>query len=486
MTATRSQAKKNPAGDFDPESVPDPEERSGRKAAAEKSLEKIAPHSIEAEINLLGAILYDNDALDDVGLVLKPRDFYSANNEKIYRLILEHYERSQTVDPVILIDALKKRGWLETVGGEAYVATLAAEVFSSHHAAEYARIVREKSVRRYTANVGRALAARALDDGTESAEELLDLAVSGLIEVQGNVRPNSSSPVSEAVASVIEELASEEAPPGVMSGFTDIDEFTNGFRPGEVTILAARPSVGKTTLALNIAKHAAESGAPVLFFSLEMTREQLVHHLLACQAKVDADVMMKKRLNDNDWSRIQIAAGEIGYLPIEIAYAPGLKPGEALAVARKWAREKKVERGRGLVVLDYLQLMEADDSRKFQNRETEVAGASRALKNLAGMIGVPLLMLAQINRDIERRGGGIPRLSDLRESGAIEQDADAVMFLHNLESRQEKKDEENPNAGLRQDARVQVTIAKQRNGRTGAAHLWFRKHYLEFRNAVEL
>jgi replicative DNA helicase len=437
------------------------------------ALSDALPHSEEAERSLLGAVLIDNQQFERAQEILRPTSFYSPRHRAIYRALEELVEAGTALDLVTLRAELERAGQLEEVGGPAYLAALLAGVPRSANVEHYARIVREKDVlreliRRSQGILSSALAARG------PLDELLDDAERSILQVAEERLGAGFIPLSvtaEKSLKAIEELTQrQELITGVSTGFPELDEMTAGLQPGDLVILAARPAMGKTSLALNFASHAAlNHGKVVGIFSLEMSHQQLFFRLLCSEGQVDAHRLRTGRVGKEEWQRIIKVFGRLSGAPVFLDDTPGIGVMEMRAKARRLRRE----RGLDLLIVDYLQLMRGRD--RYENRQQEISDISRSLKELAKELALPLVALSQLSRAPEQRGGDRrPQLSDLRESGAIEQDADVVMFLF----REEVYKRDDPE--LR--GKAELILGKQRNGPTGTVHLNFIRDYTRFVN----
>lgn len=424
---------------------------------------RMPPQNLEAEQSVIGSMLLDRDCIPAVVEILKNDDFYRADHREIYEAILELFDRGEPVDLVTVSDRLKSRGSFGTVGGLEYLSNLAATVPTSANVKHYARIVEEKSILRKLIKASSEL----VNIGYEASDEvsvILDRAERSIFNILQNRSMQGFLPVKEILVETfnrLEELYNQKGfITGVPSGFADLDHKTAGFQKSDLILLAARPSVGKTSFALNIAQYAAiYKKVPVAIFSLEMSKEQLVNRMLCSEAMVDSQKMRTGRLEDEDWKKLARATGPLSEAPIYIDDTAGTTVMEIRAKCRRLRLEKNL----GLVVIDYLQLMQG--SGKSENRQQEISEMSRSLKILAKEIGVPIITLSQLSRAPEQRTDHRPILSDLRESGAIEQDADLVLFLYREDLYKEDSEKKNI---------VEVIIAKHRNGATGTVELrWF-------------
>ncbi|MBW6486799.1 MAG: replicative DNA helicase [Syntrophobacterales bacterium] len=437
------------------------------------SLHKIPPQNLEAEQSILGGILLDNQALNAVLEVLTQSDFYSDAHRKIFTSILELNNRNEPADLITLSNIMKDQKKLDQVGGVSYLASLVDNVGSAANIAYYAKIVKEKSILRNMIGAATEILNNSYDVGGD-VDQILDQAEHAIFEISENkIRP-SFSPIREIMKDsfqTIEKLyANKELITGVATGFDKLDDITSGLQKSDLIIIAGRPSMGKTAFALNIAQYAAqETGVPVAIFSLEMAKEQLVMRMLAAEARVDSQRLRKGFLGETDWPKLTDAAGRLSDAPIYIDDTPAITVIEMKAKARRL----KAEAGLGLIVLDYLQLMRGSAYR--DSREQEISEISRSLKALAKELSVPVIALSQLNRKVEDRTNRRPMMADLRESGAIEQDADVIAFIYRDEVY--NKSEDNQEKGI-----AEIIIGKQRNGPTGVVKLAFQEKYTRFEN----
>ncbi len=441
--------------------------------SSDPSLQKLPPHSIEAEESILSAILLDNSTLLDVLEVLSPDHFYRTAHQKIFAAISELFSKSEPVDLVTLTNMLRDRNQLEEIGGAAYLARVVDTVPSAINVQHYARIVRDKSALRRLIAKANEITQHCYGDGGD-LDQVLDFAESAVFEISEDKHQAAFHPISKIIESNIDALEERQGNKalvtGVPTGFTQLDHKTSGFQGSDLIILAARPSMGKTALALNIARNAAvESSVPVAVFSLEMSKESLSERLLCAEARVDSGRLRGGFLNPEDWGRITEAASALSEAPIYIDDSPDIS---ATSIRTK-SRRLKMDKELGLIIIDYLQLMKGRPG--TERRDLEISEISRALKLLAKELNVPVVALSQLNRKLEERSDKRPQLSDLRESGALEQDADVVAFIYRDEVY--NKDENNPNRGT-----AELIIAKQRNGPTGVVPLTFLGQYTRFEN----
>jgi replicative DNA helicase len=433
---------------------------------------------LAAERAVLGAIVGNNEVLTNVAEIVIPDDFANVGHGQIFAAMVSLDSRQQRVDPLTLAEELKERGQLTTAGGAAYLAQLDQAVPFGHNAVEYATIVKDRAVRRSLANVGREIMELATQE-TGRVEELLDESERKVFNIAEKKRVGDLINIGELMdpaLTLLEKMKSSTSGiTGLSTGFLDLDQQLTGLHAGELIILAARPGIGKTSLAMNIALNAARDGKAVAVFSLEMPSVQLVTRLLATAARVDMKKLRGGRLSTIDMEKITETAAELFQLKLFIDDSGALSSFDLRAKAR---RLKQREPELGLIVIDYLQLMHQKG--KVESRQLEVSEISRALKQLAKELMVPVMALSQLNRKVEERKGGKPMLSDLRESGAIEQDADVVMFIH-----REEEDEDGEGGGggsFKTTIPVELIIAKQRNGPVGSIDLIFLSEYTRFEN----
>ncbi|MEK7629526.1 MAG: replicative DNA helicase [Patescibacteria group bacterium] len=442
------------------------------------SIDKLPPQSIEAEESVLGALLMDKDAIIRVADILHPEDFYKRSHNLIYNAILLLYEKSEPVDVLSLSNRLKEAGQLESVGGTSYLAGLVNSVPTASNVLHYAKIVRHKKILRDLLSASQDIARLGWQEN-QDIELVLDEAEKRIFSIAERSLKQDFMPIRSALEDAFERIdklhKGDGALRGVPTGFTDLDHYLAGLQKSDLVILAARPSLGKTSLALNIASNVAiKEKTPVGIFSLEMSKEQLVDRMLASEAGVDLWRLRTGRLSmdgeDSDFSRIQEAMGILAEAPIFIDDAASSN----IIQMRTMARRLQAEHGLGLIVVDYLQLMEGRNNN--ESRTQEISEISRSLKNLARELNVPVLALSQLSRAVETRSPQIPRLSDLRESGSIEQDADVVLFIY-------REDREKPNTEKKNVA--EIHIAKHRNGPTGKVDLYFDADRVQFRDLAK-
>lgn len=445
-------------------------------------IHKLPPQSLEAEMSILGGILIDNDAINRVLEILVPEDFYREAHRKLFGAMLELSERREPCDLITLTDTLKRRGNLDTCGGASYLATLIDYVPTAANISYYCKIVKEKALNRRLISVATEIVTRGYEEQGD-VNEMLDGAQKALFDLAENKLRPQYYPVRDVIKDtfkLLEALADKkEAITGVPTGYIDLDHMTAGFQPGDLIIIAARPSMGKTTLALNIASHAsAESREKVasVIFSLEMGKEQLVMRFLSSLARVDAGRMRTGHFLDSDWQRLQEAASKLHKADIFIDDSPAI----SVLELRSKARRLKSEHNIGLIIVDYLQLMRGGANP--ESRQQEISEISRSLKALAKELHVPVVALSQLNRSLENRSDKRPMMSDLRESGAIEQDADVIMFVYREAVYCEHCRKKDGSCTANHERSAEIIIGKQRNGPIGMVELAFMGEHTRFEN----
>ncbi len=439
---------------------------------------RVPPNSIEAEQSVLGALLLDNMALDKISDLISESDFYNEAHRLIYHAIQRMSSDAKPADVITLGEALKNSDKLEYVGGLPYLGALAQSVPTAANVRRYAEIVREQSVLRSLAAVATEIADTAYRPMGRSAEQLLDEAEGRVFKIaeMGDRTRAGFQPMSELVTQVaerVEELYRRDNPSnvtGVATGYVDLDNETAGLQKGDLIIVAGRPSMGKTAFSINIAEHVAlELKLPVAVFSMEMGATQLAQRLIGSVGKLDQHKLRTGRLQAQDWERFSDALGKLDAAQFFIDESAALNPFEIRARARRLHRQTG---GLGMIVIDYIQLMSAS-SGNGENRATEISEISRSLKQLAKELQVPVVALSQLNRSLEQRPNKRPVMSDLRESGAIEQDADVILFIY----RDEVYNQDSPEKGI-----AEIIIGKQRNGPIGTVKLTFRGEFTRFEN----
>ncbi len=439
--------------------------------AKSNSAERLAPQNIDAEKSLLGAILISEESLPDVTEIVKPQDFYDERHKHIYDAMWNLYEHHRPVDILTVRDQLKRKKLTEKAGGAAYLSELASYVPTAAHAKEYAKIINEAAVRRRLIAAAASITETAYNEDSETLE-ILGEAERELFEVSEQNVKNDLISISDLLSDTfdrLEELHENKGSiAGYKTGFPDLDRVTAGFHKSDLIILAARPAMGKTALALNFASNVARiNNKAVLIFSLEMGRQQLINRMLADASGIESFKLETGNFSGEDFTQISEAMGELSDLPIFIDDTPGLTVMEMRTKARRAAHDHEL----GMIVVDYLQLMSGSSKRSMDNRVQEISEISRGLKLIARELNVPVIALSQLSRTVESRSPQIPMLSDLRESGSIEQDADIVMFIY-------REDYYNPDTE-RQNI-TDLIIAKHRRGATGSVELFFDKARVRF------
>lgn len=438
------------------------------------TLDRVQPQAIEVEKAVLGAMLLDGSSISRVVEVLGDESaLYQTAHRKIYAAILGLYERGEPADQVTITEELGSRGQLEDVGGPAYIASLAGEMATATNAEFHAKIVLERSLRRRLIDASTQTVSECYEE-TEDVQEVIDRAEQRVFSIAENELGKGVMSVESVLPETFSAIERAHEHPGtltgVTTGYTDMDEITAGLQPAEMIILAGRPSMGKTSLTLCMARNAAVKGkAPVLFFSLEMSVQQLVQKLLCAEARVSSHRLRTGRLSEEEWKRLSAWTGKLAEAPIYIDDTPGI----SILELRAKARRAKAEYNIGLIVIDYLQLMTTLE--RTDNREQEIARISRSIKALAKELSLPIIACAQLSRAVEARTDKRPQLSDLRESGSIEQDADVVMFLYRPEVYGIPDEEGNPQEGV-----AEIILGKQRNGPTGSVFLHWLGDYGRF------
>nr|WP_156792078.1 replicative DNA helicase [Caloramator australicus] len=432
---------------------------------------RVPPHNIEAEQSVLGSMLLDRNAIADVTEILTGDEFYKESHRILYKTIEEIYNKDEPVDIITVIDLLKSRNLLEVVGGVSYISNIVASVPTTANAKSYAKIVKEKALLRRLIIASNEIMDKCYQE-PDDVEEVLGLAEKAIFDISQNKSHSDFEPLSEIIMKSfdsIEHLSKTKGDvTGIPSGFTDLDRKTSGFQKGDFILVAARPSMGKTAFVLNIALHAAlRAKKSVAIFSLEMSKEQLAFRMLCAEANIDMLKLRTGDLDEEDWFRLARAAGPMSESKIFIDDTPGISVNEM----RSKCRRLKIEKGLDLIIVDYLQLMSG--SKRSESRQQEVSEISRSLKALAKEMDAPVIALSQLSRAPEARSDHRPMLSDLRESGSIEQDADLVMFLYRDEYYHKDTDKKNI---------AEVIIAKQRNGPTGTVELVWLGQYTKFGN----
>jgi len=435
------------------------------------SLYHIPPQSLEAEESLLSAILIDNSTLFDILDLLKPEDFYRSAHQKIFAAIIQLFAKNEPVDLVTLTNILRENGHLDEIGGASFLASLVDEVPLAVNVQHYAKIIHDKACLRRLIEKANLITQQCFQDRGNVAD-IIDFAESSIFEISENKIKPAFYPISQLIEDNIDTLEERQGNKslvtGVSTGFADLDNLTSGFQKSDLIILAGRPSMGKTALALNIAKSVAvDSNIPVAIFSIEMAKEQLSMRMLCSEARIDSARLRSGFFGKEDWFKLTDAAGILSDAPLYIDDSPDISAMEIRAKARRLKMDKDI----GLIIIDYLQLMKTRSS--AERRDLEISEISRSLKILAKELDVPVVALSQLNRKLEERSDKRPLLSDLRESGALEQDADVVAFIYRDEVY--NRDENNPSRGT-----AEILLKKQRNGPTGDVKLAFLGAYTRF------
>ncbi len=448
--------------------------RTFQKPDSQMDAIKIPPHSLEAEQSVLGGLMLDNKAWDRIADRVNEVDFYRENHRLIFNALTQLASRNHPFDVLTVAETLKHNNELETTGGEIYLFELAKNTPSAANIVAYADIVRERSVLRQLIGVANEIADAAFNPNGRISNELLDEAERKVFKIaEQGTRGSEPVRISNLLAKATERIDSlyhsTDPITGLATGFADFDEMTSGLQRGDLIIVAGRPSMGKTVLAMNMVEHAVVKGSkPVLVFSLEMPGDQLAMRLMSSLGRIDQHKLRTGKLNDDDWPRITSAVSMLSEAPLFIDDTPALSPGELRARARRVARQHGEL---GLIAIDYLQLMQVPGFK--ENRTMEISEISRTLKALAKELNVPVIAISQLNRSLEQRHDRRPVMSDLRESGAIEQDADVIAFIY----RDEVYNENSPDKGV-----AEIIIAKQRNGPIGKIRLDFLGKFTRFEN----
>lgn len=450
------------------------------KNSIDTSYGHIQPQATDIERVVLGALMIDKDAFSIVSEIIKPETFYEPRNQKIYRAIQTLSMNENPVDIMTVIEELKREGTLEDVGGPTYIVDLSSHVASSANIEYHARILAQKYMARQLISFASVIETKAFDETTD-VDELMQEAESSLFELsQKNMRQDYTQvePVVDQAIKILQKAAANKGElTGIPTGYNKLDDMTAGWQASDLVIIAGRPAMGKTSFALSLAKNiAVDHQRPIAFFSLEMNNVQLVNRLISNVCEIEGKKILNGQLDDEEWKRLDLNVGKLQTAPIYIDDTPGMSIFELRTKARRLVREKGVE----IIMIDYLQLMNANGAR-FGSRQEEVSTISRSLKGLAKELDIPILALSQLNRTVEGREGlegKRPQLSDLRESGAIEQDADMVLFVHRPEYYRIFEDEK----GNDLHGKAQIIIAKHRKGGTGDVLLDFRGEFTRFQN----
>lgn len=450
------------------------------KSGGDPTEGRVPPQAVDVEMAVLGSMLLEKEAIAKAIEVLDETAFYKPAHQQIFAAMSGLFERSEPVDLITLIEELRRRGQLEKIGGEFYLTELTTKVTTSANIEFHSHIVLEKALMRQLIASSSEVASRAFSD-TEDALELLDEAEQRIFQISEQRMKKNFVSMNTAVHSTMELLESihgkHSGITGVPAGFAELDNYTGGFQKSDLIIVAGRPSQGKTALVLSLARNASVlHNVPIGFFSLEMSTQQLVMRLICAEARVDAQSVRTGRLPEDEWRKLSTSVGRLYKAKIFIDDTPALGVLEIRAKARRLKAEHNV----GMIVVDYLQLMQGP--RNAQSREQEISAISRSLKALAKELNIPVIALSQLNRAVEARGDKRPVLADLRESGAIEQDADVVLFVHRPEMFGIEKDEN----GNSTEGMAELILGKQRNGPTGSVRLAFIKQYARFENLTRI
>ncbi len=437
-------------------------------------MEKVPPQNLEAERSVLGGVLLDNQAVQKVTEILQEGDFYRDAHRKIFQAMVDLQEKSEPVDLITLTEEIDRRGWMKDVGGAGYLGSLVDEMPTAANILYYARIIKEKAILRQVIEAATKIV-RDGYEGPDDAVDFLDKSEQTILEISRNQQRKGFVPIRDVMNETfqsIEELYQKQGMiTGVRTHFDVFDQFTSGLQRSDLIIIAGRPSMGKTALALNIARNVAvKEKIPVAIYSLEMSKQQLGIRLLCAEAEIDGQKLRAGYIKKTDWKGLAASADVLSRAPIYIDDSPGVTVREM----RGRARQMKLEKNIGLLIVDYLQLMQG--SGRVESRVQEISEISRSLKQLAKELDIPVLALSQLNRGVENRTDKRPMLADLRESGAIEQDADVIAFVFREEFYfPEKVEAEN---------KAELIIGKQRNGPVGTVPLFFKKEFTQFHDAL--
>lgn len=440
------------------------------------------PHDSDAEKAVLGAVFLNPEAINDASDIVQPDDFYERANRLVFQAMINIADRGEEIDPITLQDELKKNNQLEDIGGIAYVSELTLATPTAVHITYYAKIVKRKAILRNLVNTSQRIIQNAITDA-DDVTDILDDAESAILNISQENTTGDFRSLREVINDTVETLNSisedDTDVTGLPTGFQELDRMTTGFQPDELIILAARPGVGKTAFALNVAQFVGlHTDKTVAMFSLEMGAEQLAQRMIASEGLIDSQHLRTGQLTEEEWKKLVISTGSLAKTNIYIDDTPGIKMSEIRAKSRRLAKEKG---NLGLIVIDYLQLIEGPRS---ESRQQEVSAISRQLKKLAKELHIPVIALSQLSRSVEQRQDKRPVLSDIRESGSIEQDADIVAFLYREDYyRDESDDEDNGEVAPEEDnGEVEVIIEKNRSGSRGTVKLMFSKPYNRFSN----
>lgn len=438
----------------------------------ERNPDRVPPNNIEAEKAVLGAMMIKGDSVAEAVELLHAEDFYREAHRMVYRAMEELFTAREPIDFITLTEALRKREELDAVGGITFVSELANAVPTAANIAYHAKIVREKAWLRRLIDAAAEISGKAYEDA-DDVEDIMDEAERKILGVAGSRAGGDFEPIKEILLSAIDNIErlyeSQGGLTGLSTGFRDLDAQTSGLQPSDLILVAARPSMGKTAFTLNIATYVALNNKAVAFFSLEMSKEQLVQRMLCAEGGIDSQRLRTGKMDDGDWQKLIATADRLTRALIFIDDTAGITVQELRSKARRLKAEKKLD----LIIIDYLQLMQGRSARFGDNRQNEISEISRSLKALARELNVPIVALSQLSRSVESRQIKRPMLSDLRESGSLEQDADIVMFLY----REDYYDKDTENQNI-----TEVIIAKHRNGPVGTVNLYFQRELTKFRN----
>jgi len=453
-------------------------DQTAYNSTPEEDVLRLPPQAVEAEQSILGSMMLDNRVIDDISSELEARDFYRSDHQAIYNEIVGLDGKGEAADVVTVSESLTHLGELEQVGGVAYLSSLVKNTPNSGNIKSYAKIVRDRAILRRLIESANDIITRAYQPEGKKPEEILDFAESVIFEIAKNNTQAKAGfrkiddLLGEAVDKIEELFKTKQTVTGVSTGFTDLDKQTSGMQGGDLVVVAGRPSMGKTSFSMNLIEFAAiDQDLPVAVFSMEMPGAQLATRMLASLSRVNSTRLRTGQLENDDWPKLTSAIGLLNQKNIYIDDTPALSPIEVRTRARRLATEH--EHGLGMIMLDYLQLMRGNDSSGADNRTTEISNITRSLKGLAKELDCPIIVLSQLNRSLEQRPNKRPVMSDLRESGAIEQDADLIMFIY----RHEVYEPETDQKGL-----AEIIIGKQRNGPIGTVRLAFLGEFTRFEN----
>ncbi|MBR5950474.1 MAG: replicative DNA helicase [Actinomycetaceae bacterium] len=446
-------------------------------ARAEFQYERIPPQNIDAEMSVLGSMLLSKDAIGDIVETIIEKDFYKPIHADIFRAIVKLYGKGVPADPLSLAHELERNGDLDRIGGKLYIDTLISTVSTPANAVYYAEIVKEQAQLRALVEVGTRITQLGYTTNGADVEQLVDTAQAEVFAISEERASDSFHELSEIIPGLINELeinaSRDDSLRGVPTGFRDLDAKLNGLREGQMIIVAARPGAGKSTLAMDIARTAAiKHDMATVYFSLEMNRNELAMRLLSAETDIFLDKMIIGRIEDRDWEKIATTLERISVNPLIIDDSPNITTSEMRAKCRRLKQQHDIK----LVIIDYLQLLSSSGKRSAESRQQEVSEQSRAIKLLAKELGVPIITVAQLNRNSENREGKRPQVSDLRESGSLEQDADVILLIHRQDLYRPEEE---------RDGSAEVIIGKQRSGPTGTVELLFRGNVSSFGQYAE-